>query len=156
MTERGLALHEETIWERISALRDIVPPSTRHRIAANFSTASTYVYVGGRLVGGLAWVITTSALLVGLPYALAVEDEVRVAMQEREIAAQQSGAQHVSLLSLLFSSLLCVLFVLLILISSLVSTLKQMMGPTGQQQQQGGIPGAGPGASAQGIRPPGF
>lgn len=107
VTERGLALREETIWERLSALRDIVPPSTRHRIASNLSTASTYVYVGGRLVGGLAWVVTTSALLVGLPYALAVEDEVRVAMQEREIAAQQSGAQHVSVLGeLILPSLL--------------------------------------------------
>lgn len=46
----------------------------------------------GALAGRAAWVLTTSALLVGLPFALAVEDEARFSMQERELNAQQSGA----------------------------------------------------------------
>lgn len=84
--------------ERLYALRDIVPPSTRSNIASTFRTASSYAFAGGSVVGKIAWVVTTSALLVGLPFALAVEDEARIAQQEREFQAQQSGAS-VSLLS---------------------------------------------------------
>jgi import receptor subunit TOM22 len=41
------------------------------------------------------WIVTTSALLVGLPLALAVEDEAKVVAQDQEILAQQQGAQQV-------------------------------------------------------------
>ncbi len=42
VSERGLALHEESIWDRISALRDIIPPSTRRSIASTFNTTTSY------------------------------------------------------------------------------------------------------------------
>lgn len=41
------------------------------------------------------WVVTTSALLVGLPLALALEDEAKVVQQEKEMLEQQQGAQQV-------------------------------------------------------------
>lgn len=44
------------------------------------------------MIGGLAWVVSTSVLLVGLPYMLAVEDEGRLVQQEREYNQQQAGA----------------------------------------------------------------
>ncbi|SOV06444.1 related to TOM22 - mitochondrial outer membrane import receptor complex subunit [Ustilago sp. UG-2017a] len=94
VSERGLALKQETLWERISALRDIIPPSTRRSIASTFNTTTSYAFTGSLLAGKLVWVVTTSALLVGLPFALAVEDESRIAAQEKEIMAQQQGAQH--------------------------------------------------------------
>ncbi|GAK62994.1 mitochondrial import receptor subunit tom22 [Moesziomyces antarcticus] len=94
VSERGLALKEETVWERISALRDIIPPSTRRSIASTFNTTTSYAFTGGLLLGKLGWVVTTSALLVGLPFALAVEDESRIVAQEKEMMAQQQGAQH--------------------------------------------------------------
>ncbi|PWN96246.1 hypothetical protein FA09DRAFT_300444, partial [Tilletiopsis washingtonensis] len=93
VTERGVALKQETVWERIAALVDIVPSSTRARIAHTFRTASAYAFFGGRLAGNLVWVVTTSALLVGLPYALALEDESRIVAQEKEMYQQQQGAQ---------------------------------------------------------------
>lgn len=85
-------MHEESFLERLYALRDMVPPSTRQSISSTIETASNYAFAGGSLVGKIAWVVTTSALLVGLPFALAVEDEARYAQQEREFQAQQSGA----------------------------------------------------------------
>ena len=88
-----MALKQETVWERIAALVDIVPSSTRARIAHTFRTASAYAFFGGRLAGNLVWVVTTSALLVGLPYALALEDESRIVAQEKEMYQQQQGAQ---------------------------------------------------------------
>lgn len=70
-----------------------MPPSTRRSLSHTFSMTYRYTAFGGRLAGKLAWVVTTSALLVGLPYALAVETEAAVVQQEREFAQQQSGAQ---------------------------------------------------------------
>lgn len=94
VSERGLALREETIWERLSALRDIIPPSTRRSIASTFNTTTSYAFTGSLLASKLVWVVTTSALLVGLPFALAIEDESRIVAQEKEMMAQQQGAQH--------------------------------------------------------------
>ncbi|KAJ1032602.1 hypothetical protein NDA16_000625 [Ustilago loliicola] len=94
VSERGLALKQESIRERISALRDIIPPSTRRSIASTFNTTTSYAFTGSLLAGKLVWVVTTSALLVGLPFALAVEDESRIVAQEKEMMAQQQGAQH--------------------------------------------------------------
>jgi import receptor subunit TOM22 len=89
--ERGLVVPQETVWERISALKDIIPPSTRQRIFARVSKASSYASVGLLVTGKVAWVVTTTALLVGLPYALAVEDEMRISQQERDMMSQQQG-----------------------------------------------------------------
>lgn len=41
--------------------------------------------------------MSTSALLVGLPLALAIEDEARVVAQEKEMQMQSAGQQQVSL-----------------------------------------------------------
>ncbi|KAN0060670.1 mitochondrial import receptor subunit Tom22 [Thecaphora frezii] len=94
VSERGLSIRDETIWERFSALRDIIPPSTRRSIAQTFSTTTSYAFLGSKLAGNLVWVVTTSALLVGLPFALAVEDESRIIAQEKEFMNQQQGAQQ--------------------------------------------------------------
>lgn len=90
--ERGLVVPQESIWERISALKDIIPPSTRQSLLAKASTISSYGSVGLLISGKLAWIFTTTALLVGLPYALAVEDEMRISQQERDMMSQQQGA----------------------------------------------------------------
>ncbi|KZO97024.1 hypothetical protein CALVIDRAFT_480428 [Calocera viscosa TUFC12733] len=83
----------ETLKERIAALVDIVPPSTRHAIAQRLRSAASYVQKGGKLAGSIVWVVTTSALLIGLPLALSLEDEAKIVAQEREVAAQQQGQQ---------------------------------------------------------------
>lgn len=59
--------------------------------------------------------ITTSALLVGLPLALAIENETMMVQQEKEMLAQQQGAQQVRLTFFLFppfasSSVSCAIY----------------------------------------------
>lgn len=96
MAERGLTKPgDETLFDRLAALRDVVPPSTRQAIAQRISTVSSYGSTAFVWGGRAAWVLTTTALLFGLPYALAVEDEMRVVQQERDMASQQQGAQQV-------------------------------------------------------------
>ncbi|KDQ62586.1 hypothetical protein JAAARDRAFT_171074 [Jaapia argillacea MUCL 33604] len=85
---------EETLFDRISALVDIVPPTTRHSISTNVSKAASFVKRGAKLTGNLIWIVTTSALLVGLPLAMSLEDEAKIVAQEKEMLAQQQGAQQ--------------------------------------------------------------
>ena len=86
---------EETFYERIAALVDIVPPTTRHKISSRLSSTASFAKAGGKFVGNLVWIVTTSALLVGLPLALILEDEAKIVAQEKEMLAQQQGAQQV-------------------------------------------------------------
>lgn len=90
--------NEESFYERIAALVDIVPPTTRHKISSRFSKTTSFFKTGGKLVGNLVWIVTTSALLVGLPLALSLEDEAKIVAQEKEQYAQQYGAQQVRVL----------------------------------------------------------
>lgn len=81
----------ETIFERIAALKDIFSPKTRDSLSRTWQAASAYTYFGGWMAGKLVWIGVTSALLVGLPFALAIEDESRISAQEKEMMAQQGG-----------------------------------------------------------------
>jgi len=86
---------DETLFDRVAALVDIVPPTTRHSIASKLSQTVSLFKRGGKLVGNVVWIVTTSALLVGLPLALSLEDEAKIVAQEKEMLAQQQGAQQV-------------------------------------------------------------
>lgn len=90
-------IQKESLVDRLVALIDIVPPQTRHSITTRVSNVVGAVKTGGKLVGNVVWVLTTSALLIGLPLAFALEDEAKIVQQEKEMAAQQQGVQQVRL-----------------------------------------------------------
>ena len=83
----------------IGRIFDFIPPSTRHSIATNYNNVSTFLRIAGRVGGTLVWVVTTSALLIGLPLALSLEDEARIVQQEKDMMAQQQGVQQVSVIA---------------------------------------------------------
>lgn len=83
----------ETFAERLAALKDIVPPTTRHNIATKLSASGSFLKRSGKVVGNIVWVLTTSALLVGLPMALSLEGEAAMVEQEKAMLAQ--GGQQV-------------------------------------------------------------
>lgn len=87
--------NEESFYERLTALVDIVPPTTRHKISSRFSKTASFFKSSSKVVGNIVWIVTTSALLVGLPLALSLEDEAKIVAQEKEQYAQQYGAQQV-------------------------------------------------------------
>jgi import receptor subunit TOM22 len=91
-------IENESLVDRIVALVDIIPPQTRHEISTRVGSVVKTVQRTGKVVGNIVWVLTTSALLVGLPLALVLEDEHKFAQQEREHLAQQQGQQGVRLL----------------------------------------------------------
>jgi import receptor subunit TOM22 len=94
--EDGFDPSNESIYDRIVALKDIVPPTARLTAAERYETAKSWAFWGFQKAGGVAWIVSTSALLVGLPLALAIEDETRITQQEREMQMQSQGQQQVS------------------------------------------------------------
>jgi import receptor subunit TOM22 len=88
--------NEESIFDRLAALVDIVPPTTRHKISSGVASTGSFLKTAGKRVGNIVWIVTTSALLVGLPLAVSLEDEAKVVAQEREQQEQQAGQQMLS------------------------------------------------------------
>lgn len=90
-------LADESLYDRVAALKDIVPPQTRSSLYNKYKSTTGWAWWGIQSAGSLAWLVSTSALLVGLPLALAIEDEARVVAQEKEMQMQSAGQQQVSL-----------------------------------------------------------
>lgn len=70
----------------------MIAPQTRAKIA-NITSTVTSATSKGVLFGGKGlWVICTSVLLFGLPYALAFQDEQMVQEEERQRQLMNEGA----------------------------------------------------------------
>ncbi|KAI9798265.1 MAG: hypothetical protein M1825_005398 [Sarcosagium campestre] len=82
---------DETLLDRLVALRDIIPPKQRVQISSGFSTAKSWLTSGLTFGGKTIWVVSTGALLIGVPFALAFTEEAQMQEMEREMKAQQSA-----------------------------------------------------------------
>ncbi|CAG8707815.1 12235_t:CDS:2, partial [Ambispora leptoticha] len=76
--------YEESIIERIWALRDIIPQETRESISTNVSRVWNFGWRGANFVGNTLWVLTTTALLLVMPLALEIEREAAIVQMENE------------------------------------------------------------------------
>jgi len=74
---------DETLYERISALKDIVPASTRRSLSSKYEAITSWTKSGLLFGGKTLWVVSTSALLLGVPWALAYSEEQMIVEQER-------------------------------------------------------------------------
>ncbi|KAJ2078968.1 mitochondrial import receptor subunit Tom22 [Coemansia sp. RSA 988] len=82
---------DESLLERLVALKEIVPASQRNAISRTASTIGHWGSFGAQLVGKLGWVLTTSAILVVFPLALESDREKMMQQWESE---QQNLAQN--------------------------------------------------------------
>ncbi|KAI8826265.1 mitochondrial import receptor subunit Tom22-domain-containing protein [Fimicolochytrium jonesii] len=87
-------LARESLLERISALRDVIPPTTRVRVVKTVTRAVEATWGAAQWVGSAAWVVSTAVMLVGLPVALELEREQFVFQQEAQMRVQQQQAQQ--------------------------------------------------------------
>jgi import receptor subunit TOM22 len=71
-----------------------VPPTYRKKLSAAANTTYDYATSGLSFSGKALWVISTSALLLGIPWALAFSEEQQMQEMEREMRMQQ-GANEV-------------------------------------------------------------
>ncbi len=83
---------EETLADRLLALRDIIPPTARSYIAGKVETTTSWVKSGLLFSGKTLWVVSTSALLLGVPWALAFAEEQQIVEMEKEMKMRESGA----------------------------------------------------------------
>ncbi|KAI5457716.1 mitochondrial outer membrane translocase complex, subunit Tom22 [Mariannaea sp. PMI_226] len=84
---------EETLAERLYALRDIVPPTTRSWVSSrvNYVTSTAWNVIS--FSGKGAWVITTSALFFGVPFALSFAEDQQLTAMEQEYNMRQAGGE---------------------------------------------------------------
>ncbi|KAK6201220.1 mitochondrial outer membrane translocase complex, subunit Tom22 [Scheffersomyces amazonensis] len=81
----------ETVYDRIIALKDIIAPEQRDQIANLGSTITSYITSGINSTGSLFWTLTSSALLLGVPLSLAILAETQLQEMEKDISLQQSA-----------------------------------------------------------------
>lgn len=84
---------EETIADRLLALRDIIPPTTRSYIAGKVETTTSWFKSGLLFSGKTLWVVSTSALLLGVPWALAFAEEQQMVEMEKEMRMREMGGE---------------------------------------------------------------
>ncbi|KAI8050534.1 mitochondrial import receptor subunit Tom22-domain-containing protein [Syncephalis plumigaleata] len=84
---------DETFLERVAALKEIIPLSTRHFVSRQADRVVSTCWQVKSFVGALSWVITTSALMIGVPLVLELEREQQYVQYEKEMQLQQQGLQ---------------------------------------------------------------
>lgn len=84
---------DETLAERLYALRDIIPPTTRGWIASRVEKVSSSAWSALSFTGKGAWVLTTSALFLGVPFALSFSEDQQLAAMEQEFNMRQAGGE---------------------------------------------------------------
>jgi import receptor subunit TOM22 len=82
-------LEEESVLERLAALVDIVPPTTRQKIVNTIGDTVSLSWGIGQTIGSGLWVLCTGALLILLPVGLELERDAMAIQQEY----QQRGVQ---------------------------------------------------------------
>ncbi|MCJ1274988.1 mitochondrial import receptor protein [Puttea exsequens] len=86
---------QESLSDRILALRDIIPPRTRRFLSSTlnttFSASKSAAWLGGK---GL-WVFSTGALMLMVPFAMATVEEQQFVEQEKMEKAREGTSEIV-------------------------------------------------------------
>ncbi|KAK0621413.1 mitochondrial import receptor subunit tom-22 [Bombardia bombarda] len=84
---------DETLAERLYALRDIVPPTTRGWVMDKVQTTTDAVKTTLSFCGRAAWALSVSALLIGVPFALAYSEDQQLSAMEEEQRMREMGSE---------------------------------------------------------------
>ncbi|KAK4218033.1 mitochondrial import receptor subunit tom22 [Rhypophila decipiens] len=84
---------DETLAERLLALRDIVPATTRGWVWDKVTYTTDTVKSTLSFAGRAAWAISVSALLLGVPFALAYADDQQLLAMEDEQRMREMGSE---------------------------------------------------------------
>lgn len=87
---------DETLADRLFALRDMISPQTRYYISNKFEKTSNFIKSGLFFSGRTIWVISTSVLLLGVPWALAFAEEQQMIEMEKEMKMREMGGELLS------------------------------------------------------------
>lgn len=92
-TESNFDPSEESLADRLAALRDMVPPAARGWIHRKYERTSAAVRAALSFCGRAAWTVSVSALLVGVPFALAYGEDQQYAAMEQEQRMRELGGE---------------------------------------------------------------
>ncbi|KAK3322200.1 mitochondrial import receptor subunit tom22 [Apodospora peruviana] len=84
---------DETFAERLAALRDLIPATTRGWVWNKVTTTTDVVKTTLGFAGRAAWAVSVSALLLGVPFALAYADEQQMLAMEEEHRMREMGTE---------------------------------------------------------------
>lgn len=93
LSEISSDLEDESLADRLAALRDMIPPAQRRSISSSVSTASSWLRSGLQLGGKGLWLVSTSVMLLSVPWALAYAEEQQMAEMEKEMQAQKAASE---------------------------------------------------------------
>ncbi|KAI9879058.1 MAG: mitochondrial import receptor protein [Pleopsidium flavum] len=95
---------DETLTDRLLALRDILPPAQRRYLTSTLSTASSWAKSGLMFSGKGLWAVSTSVVFLGVPWVLAWMEEQGIVEMEKEAKMAQSANEVSLFLSVRWSS----------------------------------------------------
>ncbi|SMN18391.1 similar to Saccharomyces cerevisiae YNL131W TOM22 Component of the TOM (translocase of outer mitochondrial membrane) complex responsible for initial import of mitochondrially directed proteins [Maudiozyma saulgeensis] len=81
----------ETFFERIVALKDIVSPKQRQTVFGFLTNTTTFFKSAFAKGGSLTWALTTSALLLGVPLSLSILAEQQLIEMEKTFDLQKDA-----------------------------------------------------------------
>ena len=76
---------EESVYERLVALKDMVSPKHRSRLSHAFDKTYRFVSSGLAFGGKTMWILSASAIMICVPYALAIGEEQQMVEMEKEM-----------------------------------------------------------------------
>ena len=91
--ESDYDVEAETFGDRLFALRDIIPPSTRGWFYHKYQFGSHVIGSTTSFLGRAAWVISVSVLLVGIPFSLSWAEEQNFLAMEQEQRMREMGSE---------------------------------------------------------------
>ncbi|KAL8753857.1 MAG: hypothetical protein Q9184_005297 [Pyrenodesmia sp. 2 TL-2023] len=86
----------ETALDRIYALRDMISPSTRRKIASTSTSVFNTLKSTALFSGKGLYVLSTGGLMVLVPYIMAMVEEQQIQEAEREQKAREMGNEIMS------------------------------------------------------------
>lgn len=81
----------ETILERIVALKDIISPKQRQTVSNIIGSTTSIIRSVFAKGGSLTWAVTTSALLLGVPLSLSILAEQQLIEMEKTFDLQKDA-----------------------------------------------------------------
>lgn len=91
--EDDFDIENETIYERVVALKDMIDPHQRQQLLSSVELIKSYVNSAVNKSGNLLWTLTSSVLLLGVPLSLAILSETQLQEMEKEMSLQQSAQE---------------------------------------------------------------
>ncbi|KAL0640009.1 mitochondrial import receptor subunit Tom22 [Maublancomyces gigas] len=80
---------EESLFDRIVALKDMIPLKQRTYFSNGISRSYRWISRGLSFSGQSLWIVTTSVMVLGVPYAVALQGDQQMAEMEKEYNMQQ-------------------------------------------------------------------